>query len=124
MPFYQFTVTSGSPSASRKAEIASAVTQVHTAVTGAPARYVTIAFTEVPDGSVFVADQPVPHGRLVGIIRAGRPPEVKRALIEGLAQAWSDVTGEPKESFALFLQEVPGSSVMEHGVILPEVDQD
>lgn len=124
MPFYQFTVTAGSASASRKAEIASAVTKVHTTVTGAPARYVTVAFTEVPDGSVFAADQPVPHGRLVGIIRTGRSPEVKRELIEGLAQAWSDVTGEPRESFALFLQEIPGSSVMEHGVILPEADQD
>ncbi len=124
MPFYQFTVTAGSPSADKKAELAGVVTKVHTSVTGAPARYVTISFNEVPAGSVFAADTPVPYGRLVGIIRAGRSPEVKRELLETLASAWSDVTGEPRESFALFLQEVPGSAVMEHGQILPEAHED
>ncbi len=124
MPYYQFTITARSTSASRKAEIASAVTKVHTSVTGAPARYVTVSFDEVPEGSVFAADQPVPHGRLVGIIRSGRSPEVKRELLEGLADAWSDVTGEPRESFALFLQEVPGAHVMEHGQVLPEASED
>ncbi len=103
MPFYQFTVPMDSPSAKLKAEIAAAVTEVHTSVTGAPASYVNVSFSEVPPGSIFVADTPVPHGRMVGIIRTGRTPETKRELITGLAAAWSKVTGEPVEGFALFL---------------------
>ena len=124
MPYYQFHIPARSPSAGLKAEIAAAVTKVHTSVTGAPARYVNVAFFEVPDGNLFLADQPVHQGRMVGIIRRGRTAEVKRDLITGLADAWSAITGEPREGFALFLQEVPGAMVMEYGEILPEAESD
>ena len=124
MPFYQFTVPAGGPSASRKAEIAAAFTKVHTEVTGAPARYVNCAFVEVPAGSLFNAEAPVEQGRMVGIIRAGRTPEVKRELVTRLAAAWAEVTGEPVAGFALFLQDVPGAQIMEHGEILPEASED
>ena len=124
VPFYQFTIPSDSPSAGLKVEIARAVTKVHTSVTGAPARYVNVSFVEVSPGNLFVGDEPVRHGRMVGIIRAGRTAEVKRDLITGLADAWSAVTGEPRDGFALFLQEVPGSMVMEYGEVLPEAESD
>ena len=124
MPYYQFHIPSDSPSAAHKAEIAAAVTKVHTSVTGAPARYVNVAFFELAPGNLFVADEPVAQGRMVGLIRAGRTPEVKHELITGLADAWSAVTGEPREGFALFLQEVPGSMVMEYGETLPEAEFD
>lgn len=124
MPFYQFTIPAGSPSAARKAELAAAFTKVHTAVTGAPSQYVNCSFVEVPPGSLYVADEPVEQGRMVGIVRAGRSEAVKRELITGLASAWAEVTGEPVAGFALFVQEVPGHAVMEDGVILPEAADD
>jgi phenylpyruvate tautomerase PptA (4-oxalocrotonate tautomerase family) len=124
MPFYQFTVPSDSLSAKLKADIATAVTKVHTDVTGAPAHYVNVSFTEVPSGSIFVAGKVVPYGRMVGLIRSGRSPETKRKLITELAAAWSQVTGEPMEGFALFIVEQPGSSIMEDGKILPEASED
>jgi len=124
MPYYQFHIPSGSPSAGLKAEIAAAVTKVHSSVTGAPARYVNVAFIEVAPGNLFVADQPVNQGRMVGIIRTGRSPQVKHDLITGLADAWSAVTGEPRDGFALFLQEEPGSMMMEYGETLPEAEFD
>jgi phenylpyruvate tautomerase PptA (4-oxalocrotonate tautomerase family) len=124
MPFYQFLIAADSPSAKRKAEIATAVTRVHTSVTGAPARYVNVSFTEVASGNIFVAGRPVSSGRMVGIIRTGRSAETKRELITSLATAWSEVTGEPMEGFALFIQEIPGSAVMEDGQILPEAAED
>jgi hypothetical protein len=34
------------------------------------------------------------------------------------------VTGEPVDGFALFLQEIPGSAMMEDGRILPEAQDD
>ncbi len=124
MPYYQFTVVAGSAGARRKAEVAAAVTSVHTTVTGAPAEYVAVSFTEVPPGSVFAAGQEVSHGRLLAVVRSGRTPEVKRRLITGLADAWSEVTGEPRATLGIFLQEVPGSSMLENGELLPEADQD
>ena len=124
MPLYQFLIPADSPSVARKEELARAVTDVHTAVTGAPSDYVNVSFTDLPSGSLFVAGRPVGHGRMVGLIRSGRSPETKRRLITGLAEAWSRVTGEPSEGFALFIQEVPGSSMMEDGRILPEAAED
>ena len=124
MPFYQFTVPAGGPSAQRKAEIATAVTRVHTETTGAPARYVNCSFVEVPPGSIFVAGDAVEAGRMVGIIRRGRSEDMKRRLLHGLAEAWSSVTGEPVDGFALFIHEVPGYQVMEGGELLGEAAED
>ena len=49
-------IPAGSPSADHKAEIAAAVTKVHTSVTGAPARYVNVAFFEMPPGNLYVGE--------------------------------------------------------------------
>jgi len=118
MPFYQFTVPTGSPTLEHKPEIAA---RVHSEVTGAPGRYVHCSFVEVPPGSIFVAGKPVNTPRMVGLIRSGRTAEVKAHLMRRLADEWSAITGEPVEQLALFLHEVPGGNVMEDGEILPEV---
>lgn len=124
MPFYELTVPETSPTARLRAEVAAAITRVHAEVTGAPEAYVNVAFTVVPPGHLFVAGREVEQGRLVGSIRAGRSPQTRRELLEGLAEAWSEVTAEPRRGFALFLHEVPGSAMMEDGQVLPEADQD
>ena len=124
MPYYQLTIQSDSPSEGRKADIAAAITRAYAEVTGAPAAYVNVSFTEVPPGSLFVGGEEVSQGRLVGIIRAGRSDETKRELIAGLAEAWAGVTGEPVDGFALFVVETPGANMMEEGEILPEASED
>jgi phenylpyruvate tautomerase PptA (4-oxalocrotonate tautomerase family) len=113
-------VPTGGATLRHRAEVAAAVTKVHTEVTGAPAAYVHCSFVEVAPGSVFVAGQPVEGPRMVGIIRAGRSVEVRARLIHGIADAWCAVTGDAKQDLAIFIQEVPGANVMEDGVILPE----
>jgi phenylpyruvate tautomerase PptA (4-oxalocrotonate tautomerase family) len=124
MPFYQFTVTAGSISAQRKAEIAKATTTVHCEVTGAPADYVSVSFTEVPaDGGLYLAGVPVSGTRMVGLIRR-RPESLKRKLLLKMAEAWSSVTGEPIEDVVMFLVEIPGYQALEKGVRLPEADEE
>ena len=100
------------------------MTKVHSEVTGAPAAYVHCSFNEVPPGSVFVAGEPVDGARMVGLIREGRSTEVRAKLIHGLADAWCEITGDPEESVAIFIHEVPGANVLEDGVILPEAADD
>ena len=124
MPFYQFTVPSGSTTARKKAEVAAAVTTAHAEITGAPREYVNCSFTEVPPGSIFAGGSAVEHGRMVGIIRQGRSQDVKRKLMTALADAWLSVTGESAEDIALFVHEVPGYQVMEYGQMLPEAAED
>lgn len=121
MPYYQFTAPTGSATLQHKAEIAAAMTKVHSEVTGAPGTYVHCSFVEVPPGSIFVAGEPVTGARMVGLIRDGRSTAVRAELLEGFANSWCAITGDPKESVAIFLQEIPGANVMEDGVILPEI---
>lgn len=124
MPYYQFTVPTGGATLQHKAEVATAVTKVHREVTGAPAHYVHCSFVEVPPESIFVAGEPTEGARMVGLIRQGRSPEVRARLLHGIADAWCDITGDAKESLAIFIQEMPGANVMEEGVILPEAADD
>jgi phenylpyruvate tautomerase PptA (4-oxalocrotonate tautomerase family) len=124
MPYYQFTAPTGSATLQHKAEIAAAMTKVHSEVTGAPGTYVHCSFVEVPQGSIFVAGEPVTGARMVGLIRDGRSTAVRAGLLEGFASSWCAITGDPKESVAIFLQEIPGANVMEDGVILPEITEE
>ncbi|GLZ55587.1 tautomerase family protein [Actinomycetospora sp. NBRC 106378] len=124
VPFYQFTVPTGDPTLQHRAEVAAAVTKVHSEVTGAPSAYVHCSFVEVPPGSIFVAGEEVTGPRMVGIIRDGRSAAVRGQLLHGIADAWSEITGVAKKDMAVFLQEVPGANVLEDGVILPESSQD
>ncbi|HEY2176408.1 MAG TPA: tautomerase family protein [Mycobacteriales bacterium] len=124
MPFYQFTVPTGAPTLAHKAEVAAAMTKVHSEVTGAPGAYVHCSFTEVAPGNVFVAGEAVEGPRMVGLIRSGRSPEVRARLINELADAWCEITGEDKKNLAIFIVEIPGANVMEDGQLLPETSEE
>jgi phenylpyruvate tautomerase PptA (4-oxalocrotonate tautomerase family) len=124
VPYYQFTVPTGGATLQHKAAIAAAMTKVHSEVTGAPGAYVSCSFVEVPPGSVYEGGEAITGPRMVGLIREGRSTEVRKKLINGLADAWCGITGDAKESVAIFLHEVPGANVMEGGAILPEVADD
>jgi phenylpyruvate tautomerase PptA (4-oxalocrotonate tautomerase family) len=121
MPNYQFTVPTGGATLQHKAEVAAAMTKVHSEVTGAPGAYVHCSFVEVSPESIYVSGEPASGSRMVGIIRQGRSTEVKAKLIHGLADAWCEITGDPKKSLAIFLQEIPGANALEDAVILPEI---
>jgi phenylpyruvate tautomerase PptA (4-oxalocrotonate tautomerase family) len=124
MPVYEFTAPAGAATLARKAEIAQAVTRVHTEVTGAPASYVHCSFAEAPRGSMFVSGEEAIAPRMIGLIRSGRSEALRGRLLHAIADAWSDITGEPKDDLALFLYEVPGANCLEYGEILPEAADD
>ena len=124
MPVYEFTATSGSATLERRAEIARAITRVHNEVTGAPTRYVHCAFIEAPAGSMFIQGEETSSPRMMGLIRAGRTEATRARLIHGIADAWSQITGDAKDELAIFLYEVPGANCFEDGSILPEAGQD
>ena len=124
MPVYEFTAPAGSATLDHKAEIARAVTRVHGEITGAPAGYVHCSFLEAPSGSMFVSGEETTSPRMIGLIRAGRSEELRARLIHGMADAWSEITGDPKDELAIFLHEVPGANCFEYGSILPEAGQD
>lgn len=124
MPVYEFIAPTGAATLDHKAEISRAVTRVHSELTGAPTRYVHCSFVEAPRGSLFVDGEETTSPRMMGLIRAGRSAELRGRLIHGIADAWSEITGEAKEELSIFLYEVPGANCFEDGAILPEASQD
>ena len=124
MPVYQFTAPTGSATLDRRAEIARAVTRVHSEVTGAPVRYVHCSFHEMPRGSMFIGGEETTSPRMIGLIRSGRSEGLRGRLIRGIADAWSEITGEPEDALAIFLHEIPGANAFEYGAIMPEASQD
>jgi phenylpyruvate tautomerase PptA (4-oxalocrotonate tautomerase family) len=124
VPNYQFVIADDSPSSSRKAEIAEAITVAHRKVTRAPSGYVFVSFTEVPGSSLFISGEPTTKGRMTGIIRRGRSEELRKKLILALADAWSEAGNEPLDRLAIFLHEIPGFQAVEDGEILPEAWED
>ena len=124
MPVYEFVAPTGTATLEHRAEISRAVTRVHNEVTGAPARYVHCSFFEAPRGSMFVEGEEATSPRMMGLIRAGRSEELRGRLIHGIAEAWSEITGDAKDELSIFLYEVPGANCFEYGSILPEASQD
>jgi phenylpyruvate tautomerase PptA (4-oxalocrotonate tautomerase family) len=124
MPVYEFIAPAGTATLDHTAEISRAVTRVHSAVTGAPARYVHCSFAEGPRGWMFVDGEETTSPRLMGLIRSGRSEEMRGRLIHGIADAWSEITGGSKDELSIFLYEVPGANCFQYGSILPEASQD
>ena len=124
MPVYEFVAPTGAATLAHQAEIARAVTEVHCEVTGAPAHYVHCSFTEAPGGSMFISGEETTSPRLMGLIRSGRSKELRGRLLHGIADAWSEITGDSKEELAIFLYEVPGANCFEYGSIMPEASED
>lgn len=123
MPYYQFTVTAGSPSARRKKEIAEAITKAHCEVTGAPEHYVNCSFTEVPADAIWQGGKELPGARMVGVIRR-RDESITRELLLALGHAWADATGEPFDAAVMALIAVPGYQALENGALLGEAEDD
>ena len=124
MPVYEFIAPTGAATLDRRAEISRAVTKVHSEVTGAPARYVHCSFIEAPPGSMFIDGEETNAPRMMGLIRAGRSAELRGRLIHGIADAWSEITGDAKDELSIFLYEVPGANCFEYGSIMPEASED
>jgi phenylpyruvate tautomerase PptA (4-oxalocrotonate tautomerase family) len=124
MPVYEFIAPTGAATLDHRAEIARAVTKVHSELTGAPPRYVHCSFVEAASGSMFVDGEETTSPRMMGLIRSGRSEELRGRLIHGIADAWSEITGDPKDELSIFLHEVPGANCFEYGSILPEASED
>lgn len=122
MPTYTCHASASLLTSTRKAGIAHAITAAHAEVTGAPAYFAQVIFQEVAIGSHFIGGAPLAHDHLFvyGRIRAGRPPETRRALIERLVADVAAAGEMPSFSVWVYLLELPASAMAEFGRVLPE----
>lgn len=102
-----------------KAEIATAITDAHVEATGVPRVFVHVFFNELPPGVAYSAREiDTRISGIQGATRAGRPLEVKQALIKQISAAWSEITGEPEKQVLAGLSEIDSDITMEYGLIL------
>jgi len=122
MPTYFCTIPAGSLPASHKAEVAKAITRVHSEVTGAPTYFAEVIFKEIAAGDWFVGGKPLSGEQIFvhGNIRGGRPPEMLRNLITQLAAEVGAAAQFPPHSVWVYLTELPASAMLEFGHVLPE----
>ena len=126
MPFYRCFVPKDATSYKQREKIAIAFTDVHCGLSTAPQNLMQVAFLE-SNGSGVVADS---HGQgvlrydapyfVAGGNRAGRSPEVKRWILEGLLDRLSEIAGVSKDLVNDHISEAPVSWATEAGTILPD----
>ena len=126
MPFYRCLIPEGSLSFEQRQQIAKAFTDVHCGLSAAPRNFVNVVFLEV-SGSSEIADS---HGQgvltydtpyfIAGGNRAGRPPELKQQILDGLIDNFSRIARVPGDEVSGHISEAPSSWTMEAGQILPE----
>jgi phenylpyruvate tautomerase PptA (4-oxalocrotonate tautomerase family) len=93
--------------------IALAITESHCGHTGAPPEFVHVTFND------YLGRHKSSALRIVGSIRAGRPPELKAQMHADIIQRVSDILSAPADNVQLVLQEVPAQWNMEGGQVLP-----
>lgn len=124
MPIYQCVVPQGTVTPEQKAQMAGELTRIHCEATGDSPAFVQALFLEIPSGSAFTAGQPSKMANIAGYIRAGRSPEVRAQLFEGINAAWSEITGFPDTQLKLTLLDIPASWIMQAGMMMPEPGND
>ena len=130
MPFYRCLIPEDSLTYDQRERIAVAFTDVHCGLSGAPRSFVQVAFLET-DGSREVADA---YGQgtmkfstpyfIAGGNRAGRSPDMKRRILEGLLGRFAEIAGISGEMVSGRISEAPASWTMEEGKILPDPGQE
>lgn len=95
MPCSQFTVPTGGATPRHEAEVAAAMTNVHSEVIGAPRGYVNRSSIEVRRRPSSCQVRP-PATRMVGV-REGRSAEIRAKLLRGLADARASSPGSRGE---------------------------
>jgi phenylpyruvate tautomerase PptA (4-oxalocrotonate tautomerase family) len=104
MPYYRCVIPKDSLTFKQRQQIATAFTDVHCGISVAPRNFVNVNFLEVSDRESEIADS---HGRgvlkyhtrffIAGGNRAGRPPEMKEQILNGLIGRFSDIGGIPRD---------------------------
>lgn len=124
MPLYQCLVPAGSLDPDRRAELAEAITSIHSTVTGAPRGFVNVVFTEYAASTFFTAGSPRAVSVISGTIRAGRDRQTRGDLLTRLSRAWTEITGQSARTLLLGLDEIDPTSIMEAGLIMPAAGEE
>jgi phenylpyruvate tautomerase PptA (4-oxalocrotonate tautomerase family) len=121
MPSYIVTCVEGRLNASKKNELAEAISRAHGDTTGAPYYFVQVTFNEVRPGNYFLGGTPLNGDQIFvhGFIRDGRPTEMKDALMAQLTADVAHASQMKTNCVWVYLSEIPPNQMVEFGRVLP-----
>ena len=120
MPQYRCLVQHGRFSKEVKAELAREITRVHCELTGAPAHFVHVLFSEFGAGDWFTAGEQSRFSIVNAFIRSGRSDEQKRQLLVKISREWSRITGQSEREIVVTVTEIRFEHWMEAGQLMPQ----
>jgi phenylpyruvate tautomerase PptA (4-oxalocrotonate tautomerase family) len=121
MPSYIVTCPEGRLDDAGKRGIAETITRAHGDATGAPYYFAQVTFNEVKPGNYFLGGSPLARDQIFvhGTIRAGRPREIKDALVARLTNDVAAAAGMPPNCLWVYVSELPPGQMVEFGRVLP-----
>jgi phenylpyruvate tautomerase PptA (4-oxalocrotonate tautomerase family) len=121
MPIYQCLSAPGVVTEQLKPRIAKEITRIHCEATQAPPSFVHVLFHELTAGAHYLGGEVDTTATWInGLIRAGRPLEVRQQMMKNIVRCWTDLTGQPADQLLVNLHETDASMAMEAGIILPQ----
>lgn len=120
MPIYEVHTTTGTLDQVQRNRLAAEITRIHTQETGAPAEFVHVLYPELPPGHSHTAGTVATPHLIRAQIRAGRPMQIRHAIIKRLSDFYAELTGAPIMSIIVSVEDIPAQWAMEGGKILPE----
>ena len=122
MPTYVCWARAGLLSPDQRQRIAKSITEIHHDVALAPRYFVQVVFNDLKSQTHFVAGTEAEpnHIWIRADIRSGRTQDQKCRLMTRIVDDVCTITGAPRESVWVYISDIPGSSVLEFGHILPQ----
>jgi phenylpyruvate tautomerase PptA (4-oxalocrotonate tautomerase family) len=122
MPLYKIATQEGSLSSEAKAALAKEITEFHCRMAGLDKAFVKLVFDTFSAGEGFVGGEAAAAVTLTVLIRAGRPTDYKRKMLQELWSMLQRATGATDAQMLVAIEEAPASNAMEMGLIMPELE--
>ncbi|HYX53467.1 MAG TPA: tautomerase family protein [Candidatus Limnocylindrales bacterium] len=120
MPQYRCLVQANKFPREKKAELAQEITRIHCELTGAPAHFVHVLFSEFSAGEWFTAGEPSGFSIINALIRSGRSDDQKSSLLAKISSGWSRISGQSKREIVVTVTEMRSEHWMEAGQLMPQ----
>ena len=124
MAIDQCVVPQGTVRSKLRPHVAGELVRIHCEATRAAPELVQVVFLDLPPGAATTSGQPSAMSKIAGTPRAGRPPQVRRQILERIHAAWTGLTGTPSEPVKITSFGGPTGWMMQDGGMMPDAGQD
>ncbi|GLZ53505.1 tautomerase family protein [Actinomycetospora sp. NBRC 106378] len=120
MPIYEVQSQRGTLSPDARRALVESITAIHAEETGGPVDFINVIFADLEPDSTYTGGKPSRPVFVRGQVRAGRPDEVRLAIMTRINDAVMAVTDVDPMRVAVVVEDLPSKWAMEAGHVLPE----